>query len=113
MHEMALCESILQILQDQARTQGYERVKAVRLEVGALSCVEKEALRFNFEVVTRASLAEGATLELIDGPGEGWCMPCARPVTVQTMLDKCPHCGSSQVQVTGGDELQIKELEVE
>ena len=113
MHEMALCESILQILQDQAHTQGYQRVKAVRLEVGALSCVEKEALRFNFEVVTRASLADGAALELIDVPGEGWCMPCARPVTVQTMLDECPHCGSSQVQVTGGDELQIKELEVE
>lgn len=113
MHEMALCESILQILQEQARSQGYGGVKAVRLEVGALSCVEKEALRFNFEVVTRGSLAEGAALELIDVPGEGWCMPCARPVTVATLLDECPHCGSSQVQVTGGDELQIKELEVE
>jgi len=113
MHEMALCESMLQILEAQGQAQGFRRVKRVRLEVGALSCVEKDALRFNFEVVTRGSLADGAVLELIDVPGEGWCLPCARPVAVTSLVDPCPHCGSGQVQVTGGEELQIRDLEVE
>ena len=113
MHELALCESILQIMEDNAQSQGFSRVKRVRLEVGALSCVEKDALGFNFEVVTRGSLAEGAALELVDVPGEGWCLPCARPVTVTSLVDYCPHCGSGQVQVTGGEELQIRDLEVE
>lgn len=113
MHEMALCESVLQILEEQAHSQSYRRVLRVRLAVGALSCVEKEALHFNFEVVTRGSLAEGAELELTDVPGAGWCLPCARNITVESLVGECPHCGSSQVQVTGGDDLQIKELEVE
>lgn len=113
MHEMALCESILGILEEQARTQAYSRVRRVRLEVGALSCVEPEALRFNFEVVTRGSLAEGASLELIDAPGQAWCLWCCQTVEVTGLLDACPQCGSHQTQVTGGDQLQIRELEVD
>ena len=112
MHEMALCESILQILEEESGKQGYSRVKAVRLEIGALSCVEKEALRFNFEVITQGSLAEGASLELLDVPGQAWCMPCGQAVEMGSLVDPCPLCGGFQVQVTGGEELQIRDLEV-
>lgn len=113
MHEMALAESVLRILEEQAPVKGYRAVRAVHLEVGALSCVEPEALRFQFEAVTRGSLAEGARLAIIPVPGEAWCLPCDRPVQVGSLLDPCPVCGGYEVQVTGGEELQIKELEVE
>jgi hydrogenase nickel incorporation protein HypA/HybF len=32
---------------------------------------------------------------------------------VSTRHDACPRCGSFQLQVTGGTELRVKELEVE
>ncbi len=112
MHEMALCESLLRILEEQAAEQGYQRVTRVQLEVGALSCVEKEALRFSFSAVTRSSLAEGAALELVDRSGQAWCFPCGCSVTLDSLLDDCPRCGSGQLQVSAGQELQIKELEV-
>jgi hydrogenase nickel insertion protein HypA len=69
MHEMSLCESILQICEDEARRQGFKRVTRVRLEIGRLSGAEPEAMRFSFDAVTRGSLAEGAVLEIIDMPG--------------------------------------------
>jgi len=34
-------------------------------------------------------------------------------VHVQAVLDSCPKCGSHQVQVTGGNEMRVKELDVE
>ncbi|HID46416.1 MAG TPA: hydrogenase maturation nickel metallochaperone HypA, partial [Chromatiaceae bacterium] len=34
MHEMSLCEGVLQILRDHATTQGFTRVKTVWLEIG-------------------------------------------------------------------------------
>jgi hydrogenase nickel incorporation protein HypA/HybF len=52
-------------------------------------------------------------LEIIEVPGRAWCLPCAAPVAIRERFDACPHCGSHQLQVTGGEELRVKELEVE
>lgn len=113
MHEMSLCESILQIIEDEAQRQGFRRVIRVRLEIGRLSGVEIEAMRFGFDAVTRDTLADGATLEIIELPGIAWCLPCGREVEVGQRFDACPLCGSYQLQVVGGDQMQIKDLEVE
>lgn len=113
MHELSLCEGVLQVMEEQAARQDFRRVTAVWLEVGALAGVELEALRFGFEVVTRGSLAEDARLEILELPGRAWCMVCSAPVDVRARFDACPACGSHQLQVTGGEELRIKELEVE
>ncbi|MEW7976667.1 MAG: hydrogenase maturation nickel metallochaperone HypA [Candidatus Sedimenticola endophacoides] len=113
MHEMSLCEGVLQVIQDHAERQGFSRVETVWLEIGALSGVEVEAMRFCFDAVVRGSLADGARLEIVEVPGEAWCMKCVRGVRVAQRFDACPDCGSYQLQVTGGTEMKIKELEVE
>ena len=113
MHEMALCEGVVQVLEEYARKQGYSRVTTVWLEIGDLAGVEVEAMRFGFDVVTRGTLAEGAQLQIIERPGEAWCLQCAKTVPVKQRFDACPDCGSYQLQVTGGEEMRIKELEVE
>jgi hydrogenase nickel incorporation protein HypA/HybF len=113
MHEMSLCESIMGIIEDEAKRQGFTRVKRVRLEIGALSGAEPEAMRFGFDAVTRGTLAEGAELEILPLPGTAWCLPCAAQVEISQRFDTCPVCGSPQVQVTGGEELRIKDLEVD
>jgi len=113
MHEMSLCEGVLQVLQTEAKKQGFNKVKAVWLEIGDLSSVEPEAMLFSFDVVTRNSLADGATLNIINVPGQAWCMQCAKNVAVKQRFDECPECAGYQLQVTAGDEMKIKELEVE
>ncbi len=113
MHEMALCESVLQIMEKEAGRQGFSRVKTVWLEIGELSSVEVEAMRFSYEVVTRNSLADGSVLEIVRVPGTAWCMHCGKNVNIQQRFDACPDCGGYQLQVTGGEEMRIKELEVE
>ena len=113
MHEMSICESIIQIIEDEARKQAFSQVKQVWLEIGLFSGIEVDALRFSFDVVSRASVAENETLNIDEIPGRGYCMDCGKAITVQQRFDPCPDCGGYQVQVTGGDEMRIKELEVE
>ncbi len=113
MHEMSLCESVLDILQDHAKTRQFDRVKTVWLEIGGLSGVEIEAMRFCFDAVMKGTLADGARLEIIELPGEAWCMQCSRKVPARQRFDACPDCGSYQLQVVSGKEMRIKELEVE
>ena len=113
MHEMSLAEGVLQLVEDTARREQANKVKLVVLEIGRLSSVEPEALKFCFEAVTHGSIAHGAALEIIAVPGVGWCMPCAASVTMDELYGACPQCGSHQVQPTGGTEMRVKEIEIE
>ena len=113
MHEMSLCESIMQIIEQQAEREMFSRVTRVRLEIGRLACVESQAMQFSFEVVTRGTLAEGARLEIVWLPGHAWCMTCAMMIEVDRRFDTCRICGGQPVPSQGGDELRVKDLEVE
>ena len=113
MHEMSLCEGIIQVLENEAQRQNFHKVKSVWLEIGALAGIELEALRFGFDVVSRHTLAEGAQLNIITQPAQAWCLGCSQTVIIQQRYDACPLCGSYQLQVTSGDAMRIKELEVE
>ena len=112
MHEMAICESIRETLEAQSAAHNFTRIKRVCLEIGPLSGVEPEALRFSFDVVMKGSLADGAQLEIIAPTAEAWCMNCAETVPIEQRFDACGKCGSHHLQVTAGEELRIKELEV-
>jgi hydrogenase nickel incorporation protein HypA/HybF len=113
MHEMALCESILQLIAEQARTQSFSRVRTVWLEIGSLAAVEVPALRFGFDVVTRGSVAEGAALDITEIPGRAWCLPCGEAHEIAARGDACPQCGSYQLQIITGTQMRVKELEVD
>jgi hydrogenase nickel incorporation protein HypA/HybF len=112
MHEMAIAESMMEIVEAAARRNAAARVSAIRLELGALSAIEQHALTFCFDAVSRGSLAEGARLEIVTLPGEAWCMPCGERVGLQRRGDPCPQCGSHQLEVLGGDAMRVKEIEI-
>lgn len=113
MHEMSLAESVLQIIEEAATTQKFSRVKTVWLEIGQLSCVEKDAMRFCFDAVMRDSIAQDAKLEIIEIAGEGWCESCACSVQISALYEACPKCGNYALKVSSGDAMRVKELEVE
>ena len=113
MHEMSLAMGILQIVEDAARAQRFQRVRSVEVEIGELAAVEAEAIRFCFAAVTRGTLAEGAKLHVTSVLGEGLCFNCNQTVPLAALYDPCPICGGYPVQATGGTEMRVKELEVE
>ncbi|WP_291988899.1 hydrogenase maturation nickel metallochaperone HypA [Candidatus Accumulibacter sp. ACC007] len=113
MHEMSLAMGVLQLVEDAAREQRFQRVKTVFLEIGELAAVEPEAMRFCFDAVMSGTLADGALLKVIEVAGEGLCFNCNQTVRLAARYDPCPACGGFPVQATGGTEMRVKELEVE
>lgn len=113
MHEMSLAMGVLQIVEEAARAQRFRRVRSVLLEIGELSMVEAEAMRFCFDAVSRGTLAEGAALNVVEVAGQGLCFNCNMTVPLAALYDPCPACGGHPVQATGGTEMRVKELEVE
>ncbi len=112
MHEMALAEGIVQIVEETARKNGAARVASIRLELGALARVERDALCFCFDAVARDGPAAGARLDIVTMRGEAWCMPCGARVPLATLGDACPRCAGYQLQVVQGDGMRVKEIEV-
>jgi len=110
---MALARNVVRIIEDAAAREAFGRVRAVWLEVGLLSCVEPEAMRASFEVASRRTAAEGATLEIVEVAGRARCPACGAVVALAAREDACPDCGSYGLAVVAGTELRVKELEVE
>ena len=113
MHEFSLCESIIETVASQARRQGFSRIRRVWLEIDFLANVELEALRFAFEVVRRNTIAAEAELDIVTLPGRAWCLDCAQEVEVNQFFASCPLCGGHQWRLAGGNEMRIKEMEVD
>jgi hydrogenase nickel incorporation protein HypA/HybF len=113
MHEMSLTESLVQLIESERAKRGFARVHAVRLAIGALGHVEPDAMLFCFDAVARGTIAEGARLDIRMVPGEAWCLDCGKTVRVSERGARCPECGQGRLQVTGGDDLRLTELEVD
>lgn len=69
MHEVSLCESIIKIIEKQAKQDGFSRVERVTLTVGALSGASIEALEFCFPMVAKGTIADGACLAFTQTEG--------------------------------------------
>ena len=114
MHEMSLTESVVEILAEEGRRQGFARVKKVWLEIGALSGVEPEAM----DLLLRRGRArhfggrrDARRSSARRGRAGAWT--ARRTVALAERFGACPECGGGQVQMTAGDEMRVKELEVE
>lgn len=112
MHEMALCQGMVDLINDQQRRNGFSRVRRVIVEIGVLGHVDPHALEFAFEVGAQGSAAESAALEIREIPGSGWCMDCSETIEISARGEPCPGCGGYKLIVQQGEELRLKELEV-
>jgi hydrogenase nickel incorporation protein HypA/HybF len=110
MHELSITRSVVAIVSERAAGQ---RVTRVRLQIGCLSAVLPDAIRFCFEICAAGTPAAGAALEIDEIPGRGRCEACAQDVPLQALVGRCPSCGTANLTLIAGQELNIKEMETE
>jgi hydrogenase nickel incorporation protein HypA/HybF len=108
MHELAIAEDIVDAVCERAAGR---RVHRVTVRIGALTAVVPEAMRFCFDLAVEGTVAEGAALEIEHRPGAARCRACGAEVELADVILLCP-CGSADLDVTGGRELQIVSMEV-
>jgi len=113
MHEMAIAEGILNIALETVAKYEAARVLSIGLEIGQMTEVEPESLRFCFSVLAAGSAAEGAVLEIREIPLVGHCISCRKDFGIEGFRFICPDCGSAGVEILSGRELRVGHLEVE
>ena len=108
MHELSITQSVVDAV---TRRMGDAPIRRVRLEIGQLSGLVPDAVRFCFEMVAAGTTCEGALVEIDEPCGQARCRTCGRVFETGDVLTLC-DCGSADVAVEGGRELRIREVEV-
>ncbi len=112
MHELSLSIDTIDLIVNQTRTHQFNKVKAMTLSIGALSCIEPEALTTGLTFASRGTVAEGAKINIEIVPAIATCMHCHQQVAVHSHLDRCPYCHSDELRIESGEEMKVKNIEV-
>jgi hydrogenase nickel incorporation protein HypA/HybF len=112
MHEMSIAENLLEVIARHAPTDGRAKVIGVRLRIGELTSVVPESLRFCFQIASEGTITHGAELKIETVPVVGRCSHCRMSFNVQDHCFVCQGCGSTDVELVSGNELDVVELEI-
>lgn len=110
MHEMSITQGIIDICEKHA---GGRRVLSLEVEIGELSNVVPDAVEFCFEACSSGTLLEGAHMNIIQVPGKGQCQDCGAETALSALFGACQFCGGYRVSVLSGEEMRVREIEVE
>lgn len=107
MHELAITQGVVDTVTE--RIEG--SIRGVRLEVGPLSGILPDALRFCFDLVCAGTPMEGAWLEIVEPRASARCDHCDAEFEPTDVIAVC-ECGNPDVTVLAGQELMITGVEV-
>lgn len=109
MHELGMCEAVMDTVE--RRAAGRE-VQRVRLRIGVLHRVVPESLDQAFELVAAGTVADGAEVDLVTVPMHLTCHACGHEEDAEDMRASCPACGDVDIALDGGDELTLESLQL-
>src|SRR5947209_20380205 len=108
MHELGIAQEVVEIACAQAHGA---QVKRIVLQIGKLSAVLTEAVRFCFDLCTEGTSAAGAQLEIVEPAGVARCRMCDGEVLLDRPFGQC-CCGSTDLEWLSGEELKIQMVEI-
>ncbi|MGE5134605.1 MAG: hydrogenase maturation nickel metallochaperone HypA [Gemmatimonadota bacterium] len=108
MHELAITESIVAAVTGRLPDA---KISCVRLEIGPLTGVVADSVRFCFDLVTEGTNLEGAQLEISEPPARCHCGACGAEFEPDGPIPLC-RCGGSQLTVLSGEQLKIVSVQV-
>lgn len=112
MHEMSICQGLIDEVERIATEKGASQVDSIVLSIGPLSGVEPLLLSRAFEIARADTVAKNAALEIETGPVVVECRSCGASGEVALNRLLCPSCGDWQVNLKQGDEMLLLRLEL-
>jgi hydrogenase nickel incorporation protein HypA/HybF len=106
-HEFGLCEGVLEAVR--ARAAG-RPVSGIRVRCGVRHAVDPDSMAQAFGFVAAGTEADGAAVEVVTVPASLHCRACGAASETSDVLACCPRCASSDVAISGGDELVLESV---
>lgn len=109
MHELSLAVEVVRLLESHAHE--LRRVTRLTLDIGALSCVDEQALRTALETAMAGTLAEGADIHVHTIEAQARCQDCDQTFHPPDRIEPCPHCGSFKKTWLKGEDFKLRSVE--
>lgn len=112
MHEIGIMESTIAIAIQHAKAENATRITEITMRIGEMSGVYPPALEFAFDVVTKNTIAENATLKIETIPVCCYCDSCQQAFHPTDWIFACPHCGQLSSKILQGKEIELVSLKI-
>lgn len=115
MHEMSLVQGLLEQLKSLAAENNATRIVKVTMEIGPLCGVVLDSFQFGFEILSAQEPMFKDMELVIEVPEVTYtCISCSHEqVTAGERPDQCGSCGEFLLTTSGGDDLLLKQVEME
>ncbi len=113
MHELSVTESILEIALRHANTTNAKRITNLYLVIGQLASIVDDSVQFYWDIVSKDTIAAGATLHFKRLPAKLTCLDCNHQYDLDKKGFSCPNCQSDHVKVISGDEFYMEAIDIE
>jgi hydrogenase nickel incorporation protein HypA/HybF len=113
MHEASIVESLLRLALDSAEKANARKIIGIHLVVGDYTGVEEDAVNLYFGFLSKDTIAAGAKIHYTHVPGQLRCRDCDILFPLQKRDYQCPQCQGKRIEIVGGRELHIENMEVE
>ena len=112
MHELSICQALLDQVEQIARDHGATRVERILLQVGPLAGVEPALLQHAWPLAAAGTIAESAELVIEAAEIRVRCEECGveSHATANRLL--CAACGGFRTRLVSGDEMLLARLEM-
>lgn len=112
MHELSIAENLMEVIREASIREKFTKVNSVSLKIGEMAGVDKDALSFSFEIVSKGTLAEGAMLDVEIVPLTARCSACGITFKIEDYVFRCGGCESTDIELVSGRELKIDHIDV-
>lgn len=112
MHELSIAQSIVDLIGQYVPEEEAAEVRHVKVRVGRLAGVVADSLDFCFSAIVSGTSLSRASLDIEEIPIQSRCTGCGEVFAVEGAAFLCPFCGSAELKIVSGTELQVVEIEL-
>lgn len=113
MHELTITQSVLSIALGQAEANHANKITKINITFGELSGIVDECVEFYFELLSKDTIAAGASLSFDRLPTKLCCRKCNNTFSPDGHSWVCPSCKAQSVEIVSGRECYISSMEVD
>jgi hydrogenase nickel incorporation protein HypA/HybF len=113
MHELSICQALMEEVARVAREQRARRIVSVTVRIGPLSGVEPALLESAYPLASAGTPAADSRLIIERAEVRVRCLECGAESQAQSARLLCGSCGNWRVRVLSGEELLLASVELE